>query len=242
MVTTTDLLKIPLLGSMVWAAFVGAFRSPTPPPRAEETKKYGKEDLGDWLTRRKISLSRPMSVLLAVCEAAVILARAFPSSASDAILSSLVPRGASAADRLSITVPFLIGCTLVFAGAGLRLACYRTLGLNYNFQRSVREDHQLITTGPYAFVRHPAYTGYLIFAPGLLTAQLGRGSWVWESGVLESALGRAGIGIWVGYAFCVWVSILKRCAAEDATLHREFGAQWEEWSKRTPARLFPGIY
>ncbi|KAI0644113.1 hypothetical protein C8Q79DRAFT_1011910 [Trametes meyenii] len=242
MTTSTVLLKIPLIGSVVWAAFAGVFCSPTPPPRAEEKKKYGKEDLVDWLVRRKISLSPPMAVLLAACETAIILARAFPSPPSDAILSFLIPRGTTAADQIAVTVPFLVGCTLVFAGAVLRLTCYRALGLNYNFQRSVREDHQLITTGPYAVVRHPAYTGYLIFVPGLLIAQLARGSWACESGILDGASGKAGAGIWIGYAFWVWFSIFKRCAIEDATLRREFGTQWVEWSKRTPARLFPGIY
>lgn len=183
-----------------------------------------------------------MTVVLAACEGAVLVARQHPSSASDLILSSLVRRSISCIESIMVTPTFLLGWGLVISGALMRILCYRTLGPQYTFQRSVIKEHKLITSGPYAIVRHPAYTGYEMFTVGLLTAQLCKGSWVRECGILDNVAGKAIILGWVGYLANLAFVVLKRCTAEDETLKKEFGEQWITWSKRTTARLIPGIY
>lgn len=58
-------------------------------------------------------------------------------------------------------LPFWIGAA--FTVGGLLFAVWARVHLGRNWSRSVtiKQDHELITTGPYALVRHPIYTGIL---------------------------------------------------------------------------------
>ncbi len=57
--------------------------------------------------------------------------------------------------------PFWLGAAV--CGAGLLFAVYARGHLGRNWSRSVtiKQDHELIATGPYTIVRHPIYTGIL---------------------------------------------------------------------------------
>jgi protein-S-isoprenylcysteine O-methyltransferase Ste14 len=58
---------------------------------------------------------------------------------------------------------------LVFlGGVGLRLASVRTLGRFYSHRVRVTAGHALVTAGPYAVLRHPAYTGMLVAHAGFV--------------------------------------------------------------------------
>ena len=90
-----------------------------------------------------------------------------------------------------VTPAFLVGWGLSITGALLTVYCYRVLGPQYTFQRAVVEEHQLVTTKPYAIVRHPAYLGFYLTYVGLLVVQLAQGSWIWECSVSNTWAGRA---------------------------------------------------
>ena len=51
-----------------------------------------------------------------------------------------------------------------FCASGIALAIWARvyIGRNWGMPMSRREDPELVTTGPYAFVRHPIYTGMLL--------------------------------------------------------------------------------
>lgn len=53
-------------------------------------------------------------------------------------------------------------------GIVLRLAAIRILGRFYSHRVVRQENHDVVTTGPYAVVRHPAYTGMVIAHAGLV--------------------------------------------------------------------------
>jgi protein-S-isoprenylcysteine O-methyltransferase Ste14 len=57
--------------------------------------------------------------------------------------------------------PFWLGAAITVAG--LLFAVWARVHLGRNWSRSVtiKEGHELITTGPYGVVRHPIYTGIL---------------------------------------------------------------------------------
>ena len=132
-----------------------------------------------------------MMVFLATCEITVLLAPYLPSEFSDRLLPLLLPRGASVRHNVGTATPaFLLGWSLAVSGALLRMWCYHILGPQYTFQRAVIKEHKLVTSGPYRVVRHPAYTGFIMHAAGLFTAQFCPGSWAWESGVLDGWLAR----------------------------------------------------
>jgi protein-S-isoprenylcysteine O-methyltransferase Ste14 len=54
------------------------------------------------------------------------------------------------------------GVLLLLLGLGFAVWARFVLGRNWSGIVTVKEDHTLITRGPYAWVRHPIYTGILL--------------------------------------------------------------------------------
>jgi protein-S-isoprenylcysteine O-methyltransferase Ste14 len=51
-------------------------------------------------------------------------------------------------------------------GVGVAIWARVHLGRNWSSRPAVKENHELVTTGPYAYVRHPIYTGLIVMALG----------------------------------------------------------------------------
>lgn len=118
-----------------------------------------------------------------------------------------------------------LGALLYFPALGLYLWGLRTLGAMFapstGFGVRLHAEHRLITTGPYAFVRHPMYLG-------VITAGIG--------GLL---LYRT----WAMLLFAVAMfGLTIRARREESTLAAEFGAAWEAYRRRVPAWLPRGIW
>ena len=180
-------------------------------------------------------------MLLLVCEIAAILAHEYPSSLSSDILSTLF-KDSSSVNRLQPTVAWGVGFALLTLGSALRKVCYMTLGRMFTFQLAVVKEHKLITSGPYAVVRHPAYTGFFMATTGLLMVQLVPGTYLAESGIFDRRWTKVVAGAWVIWVLLLQLSVVKRIAKEDEVLRKEFGKEWDEWARRTPYRLVPYVY
>ena len=64
----------------------------------------------------------------------------------------------------------LLGDAMALAGLAVMLWARVTLGRNWSGGVVLKEDHQLVTGGPYRFVRHPIYSGLL---PSCLAGRCG---------------------------------------------------------------------
>lgn len=99
---------------------------------------------------------------------------------------------------------------------------HKTLSKNFSGKLEIRDDHTLVTTGPYRWVRHPMYTAVIMLfvAVFLLTAN-------WFIGLVGVAMNVAVIG--------------TRTPKEEAMLVEAFGEKYTEYMQRTP-RYFPRVF
>jgi protein-S-isoprenylcysteine O-methyltransferase Ste14 len=66
--------------------------------------------------------------------------------------------------------PFWLGAALTVAGILFAVLAREHLGSNWSRSVTIKQGHELITTGPYAVVRHPIYTGILTGFLGMAIA------------------------------------------------------------------------
>ncbi|HUD44779.1 MAG TPA: isoprenylcysteine carboxylmethyltransferase family protein [Patescibacteria group bacterium] len=59
-----------------------------------------------------------------------------------------------------------VGVLLCAAGITFAIWARAHLGRNWGMPRTLREKPELVTTGPYAYVRHPIYSGFILAAIG----------------------------------------------------------------------------
>ncbi|GKT47686.1 uncharacterized protein ColSpa_07867 [Colletotrichum spaethianum] len=136
---------------------------------------------------------------------------------------------------------FLPLALIFFAGIPLRLGPYRSLGKNFTFQLS--KPDQLKTTGIYAHVQHPSYTGVmvLVLSNVALLARLDGVLSCWipptvhqSLRAIEWVLGPAACSV---FLFGVWTRVRE----EERMLRAEFGEKWERWHAST-ARFVPYVF
>ncbi|KAF8890122.1 hypothetical protein BD779DRAFT_1622666 [Infundibulicybe gibba] len=144
--------------------------------------------------------------------------------------------------NIHLTPLSILGFLCIFGGALIRYQCYRTLGKFFTFERSFKRDHVLVTSGPYSVVRHPGYFGSTLNTVGMVLWWGSPGSWVRESGVLETFWGRVALGMYFSVLMAILATLIWRMPKEEAMLKDAFGKQWDEWAQRVPYMLFPGIF
>jgi protein-S-isoprenylcysteine O-methyltransferase Ste14 len=112
------------------------------------------------------------------------------------------------------------GSLLYFPGMALLLWGRLELGRNYFVSTGqgaqLFSDQQLVTTGPYAIVRHPMYVGLILAALGSLLLYT----------------------TWTTVHFACFAPLMfVRARREEQTLAAEFGEQWQRYCQRVPAGI-----
>jgi len=179
----------------------------------------------------------------ALLETSVILASQFPSyPLSQQILESLVNGPASLSNKIGFSPLFLAGFGSATLGGFIRYQCYRTLGRFFTYEVAIRDDHQLVTEGPYSVVRHPSYTAAIACCVGLGVCYASPGAWLRECRILETIWGQAAMWLYLVFEVYGIASIVARTVLEDRLLRKQFGEQWDEWAKKVPYRMIPFIF
>jgi protein-S-isoprenylcysteine O-methyltransferase Ste14 len=114
------------------------------------------------------------------------------------------------------------GLLATFAGCLCAIWARIHLGRYWSGLVVLKEGHKLITTGPYRFVRHPLYTG-------------------WLTGMLGSAV-TAGTGDAFFGLVIVTVAIIIKLRREEKLLATEFGDEYRQFRQSVPATLIPFVY
>ncbi|KAG6808592.1 hypothetical protein H0H92_003613 [Tricholoma furcatifolium] len=143
---------------------------------------------------------------------------------------------------LAITPVCVAGLLLIAAGSWLRRECYSTLDKFFTFEITIREDHKLVTSGPYSIVRHPYYVAIYIVFIGQCLWYSRKGSWIRDSGVLDSTLVMVVVATLTAMYVKLMVNLLQRVPEEDKLMKATFKKEWEEWARKVPYGLLPGIY
>ena len=131
-----------------------------------------------------------------------------------------LPLNYSPPDRVGMLA---LGSLLYFPGMSFALWGRLALGKNYfastGFGAQLFADHQLVTRGPFAIVRHPMYTGIFLAALGSLLIY----------------------PTWTTLLFACFAPLTSvRARREEAALSAEFGEQWQDYCHRVPA-FFPRL-
>ncbi|MBM3268636.1 MAG: isoprenylcysteine carboxylmethyltransferase family protein [Candidatus Sericytochromatia bacterium] len=113
------------------------------------------------------------------------------------------------------------GVALGLAGLAIRYGAIATLGRQFTWRVTILDDHRLIEHGPFAWIRHPGYSGGLLAAYGIF---LGLGTWL---PVLTFSLTYVPLVLW-------------RIRAEEAALERHFGEAYVAYRDKARA-LIPWV-
>lgn len=118
--------------------------------------------------------------------------------------------------------PFLSGIGVILCSAGMIFLVWarQKLGRNWSQTVSAKEGQELVTSGPYRYVRHPMYAGGLLACAG--SAMAAGGAFIF-------------LMILLGTLF-IW-----RVGAEDKLMTQLFPNEYPDYMKRTKA-LIPLVW
>ncbi len=158
--------------------------------------------------RREPGVSRFVRMVLVLCALALLWLPRVPV----AVLNNrFLPTG---------TWWFWYAAAVTAGGMLFSVWARRHLGKNWSQAVTLKENHELITSGPYALVRHPIYTGLLLAIVGCAVA---RGEW---RGLIAVAL--------------AFGALWQKLKLEEKWMHAQFGESYEAYSRRVSA-LVPHI-
>ncbi len=124
--------------------------------------------------------------------------------------------------NLLITPEYIQYLGLLMIPADLARREWAIIKLGRFFSRTVQLEagHEIITDGPYRWIRHPSYTGMILIYLGIALA----------------------IGTWLGVFITVGLMLgasMYRISIEEKVLIEAFGTAYQDYMKST-WRLFPG--
>ena len=114
-----------------------------------------------------------------------------------------------------------VSLLLTALGCGFAIWARVTLGANWSGRVTVKQDHELVTRGPYSLTRHPIYTGILLALVGTALA----------------------VGQWRGVIAIVVIAIafVLKISQEERMMMQTFPAAYPEYRQRVKA-LVPGVF
>ncbi len=114
------------------------------------------------------------------------------------------------------TLPALVGFVVCVVGTGLAILGRAYLDPSWITRRSAGDNLELITTGPYAFVRHPIYSGLLL-------------------AIIGSAIGQS--VLWVLPLIVYGPNFYRAARREEKLLLEQFPERYPAYLRRTKMLL-----
>jgi protein-S-isoprenylcysteine O-methyltransferase Ste14 len=117
--------------------------------------------------------------------------------------------------------PFWLGAAVTVAGLLFAIWAREHLGRNWSRSVTIKQDHELITSGPYAVVRHPIYTGIL-------------------AGFIGTAIALAQVRGLIALVL-IFIALWLKLRMEEQWMRSQFGESYATYSHQTSA-LVPYLF
>ena len=117
--------------------------------------------------------------------------------------------------------PFWLGATVMAGGLVFAIWAREHLGRNWSSSVTIKQGHELITTGPYAWVRHPIYTGIL-------------------TGLLGTAIALSQVRGFIAFVL-IFLMYWVKLRLEEQWMRAEFGETYAAYAHQTTA-LVPYLF
>src|SRR5450755_3974668 len=112
-------------------------------------------------------------------------------------------------------LPFWIGAAVTIAGLLFAVWAREHLGRNWSRSVTIKQGHELITTGPYAVVRHPIYTGIL-------------------AGLLGTAIALSQVRGFIAFLL-MFLMLWLKLRMEEQWMRSQFGETYATYARETAA-------
>src|SRR5215472_15611086 len=147
------------------------------------------------------------------------LAHLLPLALGGALIAWPQPLGRALGWRLwpPSLVAYGMGVALIIAGLLFAIWARVHLGGNWSGTVTIKQGNELIRSGPYAYVRHPIYTGLLAALLGTTVA----------SGTVHAAIGLAIIA----------VALVRKSHIEEGFMREVFPDTYPRYSAEVPALI-----
>jgi protein-S-isoprenylcysteine O-methyltransferase Ste14 len=136
------------------------------------------------------------------------------------LLFATVPRAAWLSLEVHVAWIRIMGLVILLAATALTVWARLVLGAMWSAAPTVKQEHKLRTSGPYAITRHPIYTGLL--------------------GMLMGSMLLAGGGRWIAPFAVYLVGLEFKIRIEERLMLAEFPEDYPRYRRLVP-RLVPGL-
>jgi len=114
--------------------------------------------------------------------------------------------------RLGGAALSLLGAAISILGVAFSIWAIVTLGRHYDLVLEVHAGHELVRTGPFAWVRHPVYSGLAIHFIG-------------------ACLATGNVLLILGTLLVIFPAFYARARAEERLLREQFGGEYARYAK-----------
>lgn len=112
-------------------------------------------------------------------------------------------------------LPFWSGAVVTIGGLLFAVWAREHLGSNWSSSVSIKQGHELITSGPYGVVRHPIYTGIL-------------------TGFLGMAMAISQVRGFIAFVL-MFLVLWSKLRMEERWMHSQFGETYAAYARQTAA-------